>query len=74
MSKRFDHYSMYIQWDNVDRIYIVSVSELPGCKTHGDTLEEAIKNAQEVIELWIEASEKGGQPIPAPRVLRAEAA
>ena len=37
-----DHYSMVIQWDSQDKIYIVSVPELPGCRTHGRTYEEAI--------------------------------
>ncbi len=63
-----NQYSMVIQWDNQDNIYIVSVPELPGCRTHGHTYEEAIKNALEVIELWIEAARKVGEPIPSPRV------
>jgi len=29
--------------------------ELPGCQTQGDTLEEAQSNAQEVVELYLEA-------------------
>lgn len=29
------HYSMLIQWDPHDQIYVVSVPELPGCMTHG---------------------------------------
>ena len=48
------HYSMVIKWDPRDDIYIVNVPELPGCRTHGKTYEEAIKNALEVIELWID--------------------
>lgn len=63
-----EHYSMVIQWDNQDKIYIVTVPELPGCRTHGHTYEEAIKNALEVIELWIEAARKVGEPVPPPRV------
>lgn len=63
-----EYYSMVIQWDSQDKIYIVSVPELPGCRTHGHTYEEAIKNALEVIELWIEAARKVGEPIPPPRV------
>lgn len=59
-------YSMVIQWDNEDKIYIISVPELPGCRTHGRTYEEAIHNALEVIDLWIEAAQKVGEPIPPP--------
>jgi predicted RNase H-like HicB family nuclease len=58
---------MVIQWDDEDDIYIISVPELPGVKTHGKTYEEAIKNAIEVIELWIEVAVSDGKPIPAPR-------
>ena len=60
------HYSMLIQWDPRDDIYVVTIPELPGCRTHGETYEEAIKNAIEVIELWIEDARKAGEPIPQP--------
>lgn len=63
-----EHYSMTIQWDSEDKIYIISIPELPGAKTHGKTYEEAIKNALEVIEIWIDAAKKDGRPIPPPLV------
>ena len=62
------HYSISIQWSNRDQAYLVNVPELPGCHTHGDTYEEALKNGLEVIQLWIEAAEKDGRPIPQPMV------
>jgi predicted RNase H-like HicB family nuclease len=62
-----EHYSMNIQWDARDNIYVVNVPELPGCMTHGKTYEEAIKNALEAIELWIEDAQRAGEPIPPPR-------
>jgi predicted RNase H-like HicB family nuclease len=40
------HYSMLIQWDPRDQIYVVSVPELPGCMTHGRTYEEAVQQGQ----------------------------
>ncbi len=42
------HYSMAIQWDTRDNIYVVTVPER-GCRTHGETYNEAIKNALEVL-------------------------
>ena len=63
------HYSILIQWSEEDQAYIATVPELPGCITHGDTYEEAVKNAQEVIELWLETAQDLGWSIPAPRVL-----
>ena len=62
------HYSINIQWSDRDQAYLVNVPELPGCHTHGNTYEEALKNALEVIELWIEAAKKDGIPVPAPKV------
>src|SRR3712207_2915888 len=47
------HYSMVLEWDPRDRSYIATVPELPGCRTHGATLEEAVKNGQDVIGIWI---------------------
>ena len=62
------HYSMIIQWDSRDNIYIVEVLELPGCMTHGKTYEEAVKNALEAIEIWIEAALDANETVPPPRV------
>ena len=47
------HYSMVIQWDSRDNIFVVRVPELPGCVTHGDTHEEAVKQGEDAIESWI---------------------
>ena len=33
--------------------YDVSVPELPGCFTQGDTYEEALKNAGEAIKVYV---------------------
>ena len=69
MNNKFEHYSMEIQWSVLDNTYIVTVPELPGCKTHGDTYLEAVKHGKEAIESWIDASLEEGDPIPPPRVL-----
>ena len=59
---------MIIEWSNEDNAYIVTVPELPGLKTHGSTYEEAARNGQEVIELWIDASREWGHPISPRRI------
>jgi hypothetical protein len=41
MEVRDMHYSLLIQWEPQDAIYVVTVPELPGCTTHGATYEEA---------------------------------
>jgi len=69
VSSKYEYYSMFIQWSEEDQVYIVMVPELPGCKTHGETYEEAIQHAQELIELWIDANEEWGRPVAPPKVL-----
>lgn len=44
--------------------YSVFVPELPSVATQGETVEEAIAMAKEAIELYVEAMEEDGLPIP----------
>jgi predicted RNase H-like HicB family nuclease len=37
--------------------YTVHVPSLPGCISEGETVEEALENIQEAIELYLEPSE-----------------
>lgn len=60
------HYTIIIQWDERDDIYVVSVPELPGCMTHGKTYEEALQQAQDAIESWVQVAQELGRPIPPP--------
>ena len=56
-------YSLLIQWSNEDQCYIVSLPEFGKyARTHGNTYEEAVKNAQEVLELLIEDNKNLPQP------------
>lgn len=66
-------YSMILQWDPRDDIFVVTVPELPGCRTHGKTYEEAVTQGREVIEGWIAAARSWGDPIPPPRFYTDEA-
>ncbi len=72
MNTQTDRFSIRIQWSVPDNLYIAEVPELPGCKTHGKTYEEALKNIQEVIPVWIDATKAQGWSIPAPSVLTEE--
>ncbi len=62
------HYSMVIQWDSRDDIYVVRVPELPGCVSHGRTYEEAVKQGQDAIESWIMDAIASNEPVPSPRI------
>ena len=62
------HYTIVIQWSDEDDCFVVTLPEWGKyCHTHGDTYEEAIKNAQEVLELLIDSSLEDGKPLPEPQ-------
>jgi predicted RNase H-like HicB family nuclease len=46
-----------------DGIFVAEVPALPGCITQGATRQEALANAKEAIELYIESLEAHGDPI-----------
>lgn len=56
-------YTVVLQREN-DGGYVVSVPALPGCVSQGDTREEALKNIEEAIELYVEDVKAAGEPIP----------
>ncbi|MCG6657984.1 type II toxin-antitoxin system HicB family antitoxin [Halomonas campisalis] len=60
-------YEMIIYWSDEDQSFVVEVPELPGCMADGETYEEAVANAQQVIGEWIETARELGRPIPEPR-------
>ncbi len=43
--------------------YTVYVPSLPGCISEGETVEEALKNIQEAIELYLESVEDDLLPL-----------
>ena len=61
-------YEMIVYWSYEDKRFIVEVPELPDCMADGSTYEEAIRNAQRVIEKWFETAKELGRDIPEPKV------
>lgn len=59
-------YSVIVQWSEADHIYVVTVPELPGCMTHGRTRQEAIQQAEDAIDTWLDGIEADDVRIPAP--------
>jgi predicted RNase H-like HicB family nuclease len=47
--------------------YSTTVPDLPGCFSAGDSLDEAIENAREAIELHCEGLAESDQDIPKPK-------
>ena len=60
-------YELIIFWDESDQIFVVDVPELPGCMAHGRTKREAITQAEDAIDLWIETAKEDGVTVPEPR-------
>ncbi|WAK03663.1 type II toxin-antitoxin system HicB family antitoxin [Methylobacter sp. YRD-M1] len=60
-------YEMIIYWSEQDQSYIVEVPELPGCMADGNSYQEAVRNAEQVINEWIETAKELGRSIPEPK-------
>ena len=51
---------------DADGGYVVTCPTIPGCYSQGDTIEEALKNIREAIEVCIEDMEAHGEEVPNP--------
>jgi len=60
-------YEIIIYWSVEDSAFVVEVPELPGCMADGKTYQEAVANAEIIIEEWLDTARDLGRPIPAPR-------
>ena len=56
-----------VNWSEEDQAYLVEVPELPGCMADGATRQEAIANAEVVIQEWLETAQSLGRPVPRPQ-------
>ena len=59
-------YRMELIPDTAEGGYVIRFPELPGCVTCGDTMESAIKNAEDCKREWISAAIEEGIAIPEP--------
>jgi predicted RNase H-like HicB family nuclease len=69
-----NRYSMVVQWSDEGQPFLVTIPEfservIMPC-THGETREEAIHNGEEVMEMYLEAWEAEGEPLPEPNILQ----
>lgn len=67
MKNEMHKYELIIYWSKEDNAFLAEVPELPGCMADGATYEEALANAQVVIQEWIETAKAIGRPIPEPK-------
>jgi len=59
-------YSVLIQYDSRDNIYVARIPELNGCFAHGNTQEDAMREIKIALELWLETANENGMSIPEP--------
>lgn len=62
-------YPVAIEIGTSTTAYGVVVPDLPGCFSAGDSLDEAMVNAEAAISEWIDAALEAGDVIPAPSPL-----
>ncbi len=68
-------YRVNIIWSDRDNCYLVELpefaNEIQQYFTDGETYEDALSNAQEVLELLVESYQAEGKALPKPQVLQA---
>ena len=62
-----------IIYPDEDGIYTAECPSLPGCISAGDTVEDALANIKEAIDLWISSATELGMEIPEDYPIRLEA-
>ena len=66
-------YSVLIQYDPADKIYVASIPELQGCMAHGKTQQEAVSEVNVVKDMWIATAKEKGLQIPKPALFNSVA-
>lgn len=60
-------YEIIIYWSEDDATFVAEVPELPGCMADGDTYQQALANAEVIIDEWVDTARELGRPIPEPK-------
>lgn len=65
-----EHYSIVIQWSEKDQCFVASLPEWGNYNTHGDSYEEVLAKAQEVLTSLIKLSVSQGRSLPKPKTFQ----
>ena len=68
--KTSNKYSFKIYHSEEDEGYIAECPEFPGLSAFGETADEAIREAEIAMELFIETYSEENKPLPKPNVLK----
>ena len=60
-------YEIIIFWSTEDNAFVAEVPELPGCMADGNSYQEALSNAEQIIQEWIDTANELGRSVPEPR-------
>ncbi|HMG75997.1 MAG TPA: type II toxin-antitoxin system HicB family antitoxin [Pyrinomonadaceae bacterium] len=60
-------YEVIIYWSDEDDAFVAEVPELAGCMADGATYQEALANAEVIIQEWLETARELGRAIPEPK-------
>jgi predicted RNase H-like HicB family nuclease len=60
-------YAIEIIYSEEDDGYIAIVPELPGCSAFGETAEQALKEIEIAMDLWLEVARNDNANIPKPQ-------
>ena len=60
-------YEIIIFWSHEDNAFVAEVPELPGCMADGSSYQEALANARQIIQEWIDTAEELGRSVPQPK-------
>jgi antitoxin HicB len=67
------HYSMVVQWSEEDQAYLVTLPEWEGRVfnpvTHGESYEDAIKQAHEALAALVTSARQRNEPLPTPQTI-----
>jgi len=69
MNKPF--YPVIVFYSDEDQGYIAKAVDLKGCSAFGETPEQALKELETAVELWLSVAENDHSEIPAPSPITA---
>lgn len=59
------HYPLEVFWDAGSNAFICIAPDLLGCSAVGDTPEEAVREMDTAMRLWLDAARSMGRSLPA---------
>ncbi|MCC0176666.1 type II toxin-antitoxin system HicB family antitoxin [Waterburya agarophytonicola K14] len=65
-----DNYSIVIQWSQKDNCFVASLPEWNNQNTHGESYEQALDKAQQVLAYLIKSSLSQGKSLPKARTFQ----